>query len=69
VAVLIFGHCRHREAATVDTSGWPRLDYGVFTVQAPPEWRKFTERGIDSYIGGLTNGKDSLFFYYGWYCL
>ncbi len=62
---LVLLACQH--SPTVDQGRRKRLDYGVFTLQAPPEWKKFTERGVDSYIGGLTDGKDSLEFDYGWY--
>jgi hypothetical protein len=43
------------------------LDFGAFKLKAPKGWVKFKEQGIDSYVGGLTNGKDSLWFDYGWY--
>jgi hypothetical protein len=56
-----------QRSPTVDRRRWKRLDYGVFTLQAPPEWKKFEEQGIDSYVAGLTDGKDSLEFDYGWY--
>jgi hypothetical protein len=36
-------------------------------MKAPYGWEKFNQKGIDSYVGGLTNGEDSLFFDYGWY--
>jgi len=49
------------------TADWQTLDFGDFKLKAPKEWSKFKEQGIDAYIGGLTNGKDSLWFYYGWY--
>jgi cytochrome c2 len=44
-----------------------RLDFGAFTLKAPPDWKIFEEQGIDSYVGGLTNGTDTLRFDYGWY--
>ncbi len=50
-----------------NTTKWKTLDYGVFNLNAPPGWKKFNQQGIDSYIGGLTNGKDSLWFDYGRY--
>jgi hypothetical protein len=50
-----------------DPRAWNRLDFGVFNVKAPPGWKKFQLQGIDSYVGGLSNGKDSLEFDYGWY--
>lgn len=43
------------------------LDFGVFKLKAPQDWTIIKEQGIDSYIGGLTNGKDSLWFDYGQY--
>ena len=43
------------------------LDFGSFKLKTPGNWYKFELRGIDSYIGGLTNGKDTLRFDYGWY--
>jgi hypothetical protein len=47
------------------TADWQTLDFGDFKIKAPNDWRKFKEQGIDAYIGGLTNGKDSLWFYFG----
>lgn len=46
---------------------WKTLDFDAFKLSAPNNWSKFKEQGTDAYIGGLTNGKDSLWFYYGWY--
>lgn len=43
------------------------LDFGSFKMIAKKGWNIFREKGIDSYVGGLTNGKDSLWFDYGWY--
>lgn len=43
------------------------LDFGSFRLKAPGGWNKFELQGIDSYVGGLTDGKDTLFFDYGWY--
>jgi hypothetical protein len=50
-----------------NTIEWHTLDFGSFKVKAPKDWIMFKEQGIDAYVGGLTNGKDSLWFYYGWY--
>jgi hypothetical protein len=49
------------------TADWQALDLGAFKLKTPPGWVIFKEKGIDSYVGGLTNGKDSLWFDYGWY--
>lgn len=44
-----------------------KLDLGVFQLITPGDWESFKENGIDSYVGGLTNGQDTLWFDYGWY--
>jgi hypothetical protein len=49
------------------TSEWQTLNFGVFKLKTPKGWEILKEQGIDSYYGGLTNGKDSLWFDYGWY--
>jgi hypothetical protein len=46
---------------------WQTLDFKAFQLKAPAGWRIVKAEGIDSYVGGLTNGKDSLWFDYGWY--
>ncbi|TWI81672.1 cytochrome c [Lacibacter cauensis] len=53
--------------STNRTAEWHTLDYGVFQLKAPSDWKKFKRQGIDSYVGGLTNEIDSLWFDYGWY--
>lgn len=49
------------------TAKWQTLDFDDFKLKAPSDWRKFNDQGVDAYVGGLTNGHDSLWFYYGWY--
>jgi hypothetical protein len=49
------------------TNNWQTLDFGSFKMKAPHGWKIFKEKGIDSYVGGLTNGVDSLWFDFGWY--
>lgn len=46
---------------------WKTLDFGSFKLKTPNTWGKVKFKGIDSYVGGLTNGKDTLIFDYGWY--
>lgn len=43
------------------------LDFGAFSLEAPADWEKFKIKGIDSYVGGITNKVDTLFFDYGAY--
>ncbi|HMU46801.1 MAG TPA: c-type cytochrome [Chitinophagaceae bacterium] len=49
------------------TSEWQTLDFGSFKLKTPSGWTEIERTGIDSYVGGLTNGKDTLSFDYGWY--
>ncbi|MEI6949609.1 cytochrome c [Paraflavisolibacter sp. H34] len=60
IVVLIF-------SCTEKINEWKTLDCGYFKLRAPQEWSIVEKEGIDSYIGGLTNGHDSLWFDYGWY--
>ena len=43
------------------------LDFDSFQVEVPSNWEKLTLAGYDSQVGGLTNGKDTLYYDYGWY--
>lgn len=45
------------------------LDFGAFKLTTPDGWTIIKKQGIDSYYGGLTDGKDSLWFEYGWYSM
>ncbi|QJB42058.1 hypothetical protein HF324_31125 [Chitinophaga oryzae] len=52
---------------TAGNQDWKSADFGPFKLKAPPEWKKMKLQGFDSYVGGLTNGIDTLTFDYGWY--
>jgi len=43
------------------------LDFGTFRLTTPADWHIIKRQGIDSYVGGLTNGTDSCWFDYGIY--
>ncbi|UKM66160.2 cytochrome c [Flavobacteriaceae bacterium GSB9] len=43
------------------------FNFGAFHIKIPEHWKKIEFDGIDSYVGGITNGNDSLTFDYGWY--
>ena len=49
------------------TDGWQTLDFGAFKLKTPRGWSSVEAQGYDSYVGGLTNGIDTLSFDYGWY--
>ena len=48
-------------------TGIRKLDLGPFQLEIPNDWYTYKIQGIDSYVGGLTNGEDTLIFDYGWY--
>jgi hypothetical protein len=58
---IFYFSCTGRPKALKD------LDFGVFRVKTPVDWKKVKTQGLDSYMGGLTNGMDSLWFDYGLY--
>lgn len=43
------------------------IDFGNFKIVVPTGWKKLEFKGIDSYVGGLTDGNDTLEFDYGMY--
>jgi hypothetical protein len=43
------------------------IDFKAFEVKVPENWRKIELNGIDSYVGGITNGIHTLTFDYGMY--
>lgn len=44
-----------------------RLDFGKFILTVPETWRSFSAQGYDSMVGGVTDGRDTLRYDYGWY--
>ena len=59
--LLLVGSCKREDG------GLKRLDFGVFRLNVPLNWRHIKKNGIDSQIGQITNGKDRLDYDYGWY--
>ena len=43
------------------------LDFGSFQLEVPAHWHKFPLMGYDSQVGGITNGRDTLTYDFGWY--
>lgn len=65
--LLLFICLLTASCSTNTTTGWQTLDFKAFKIRTPQGWNEFKRQGIDSYVGGLTNGKDSLWFDYGRY--
>jgi hypothetical protein len=54
-------------ACKENTAEWHTLEFASFQLQVPPHWRAYEEQGIDAYVAGITNGKDSFSIYFGSY--
>ncbi len=53
-------------ACEIDSySDWKTLDFEVFRMKVPKAWREVKRRGIDTYVGDITNGSDTITFAYG----
>ena len=50
-----------------DIQGWHTVNIEKFTIQTPVEFKLFRLRGYDSFVGGLTDLNDTLFFDFGLY--
>jgi hypothetical protein len=53
--------------APSEYENWHTINLRSFRIETPTSYRFFKGRGIDSYVGGITNQIDTLFFDYGWY--
>jgi hypothetical protein len=61
ILLILLASCKTK------TTDWQTHDFGSFKLKTPNGWTEIERKGIDSYVGGLTNGKDTLSFDYGWY--
>ncbi len=54
-------------ACKTKPNDWQTLDFGAFKLTIPKGWTVLKKQSLHNYFGGLTNGKDSLWFDYGRY--
>jgi hypothetical protein len=52
---------------TVPTSGWPKVEAGPFSINAPPGWEFHQRQGIDSFVGEFAGDGAVLSFDFGRY--
>ncbi|WP_203296730.1 hypothetical protein [Luteirhabdus pelagi] len=50
-----------------EIAGWHTINTEKFKIQTPKEFKFFREKGIDSFIGGITDKNDTISFDYGYY--
>ncbi len=43
------------------------MEFDKFTLEASSKWKQFSAQGYDSKVGGITNGRDTLRYDYGWH--
>jgi hypothetical protein len=51
----------------IDSSEYITVEFENFHLRIPDNWRSFKSQGYDSKVGGVTNGRDSLFYDLGFY--
>jgi hypothetical protein len=61
IITLLFVSCQTK------IEDWQTLEFKAFKLKTPMGWSIIEAQGYDSYVGGLTNGRDTLSFDYGWY--
>lgn len=66
-SILLLTSCLLITSCNEKRNNWKINNLGIFTVNTPLTWHSFKFAGIDSYVGGLTNTKDTLWFDYGRY--
>jgi hypothetical protein len=52
---------------TAQFANWHKINAGQFLIEAPNDFLFTKLMGIDSKIGLLSNGHDTLFFEFGWH--
>ena len=63
--IIVFSFSSYTNDISDDLIISKTLDFNVFTLKTPEEWARFDQQGIDTFIGGLTNNVDTLYFDYG----
>ena len=50
-----------------ESIGSKTLDFGHFQITVPGNWESFKRTGVDSQVGGITDGRDTLSYDFGFY--
>ena len=67
ISVLLLLLCS--TALLSKSSGDTTFTFKYFTLRAPCTWSVVKRQGVDSYVGAVTNGTDTLEFDYGIYSM
>ncbi|CAG4989714.1 hypothetical protein DYBT9275_00354 [Dyadobacter sp. CECT 9275] len=59
--ILLFAGCKEENYV------YKTFSLAGFQLEARSNWHEFQLQGIDSKVGGITNGKDKLTYDLGWY--
>ena len=62
IMTLLIVSCENESQFEIDKT----IDFNAFTLDTPSDWTRFDQQGTDTFIGGLTNGNDTLYFDYGY---
>ena len=63
--MVVFNICCSQKS--ISKSEYQQIDAGAFVVTVPSNYKLIKERGIDSYVGRVSNGIIEFEFDYGWY--
>lgn len=61
ILFLLLTNCK--KEATTDLP--QTIDFNKFTLNTPADWERFYPSFTDGFFGGLTDGRDTLYFDYG----
>ncbi len=65
IAPIRLNSCK--EGRIIDNPLLQTMDLPGFTINASRDWKHYVRQGIDSRVGIITNGADTLHYDYGWY--
>ena len=63
IFTTIFNSCDNEDPFVIENA--KTINFQSFRLDVPQDWFDFEQQGIDSYVGGLTNMTDTLYFDYG----
>jgi len=64
IFIITLNSCNNEDSFTIENA--KTLNFQSFSLDVPQDWNDFPQQGIDTYVGGLTNKIDTLYFDYGY---
>ena len=67
LAVVLSGILACSKSYSLDSVDWKIIDVKYFTISVPSDFEYKPQRGIDSFVGKISNGRIEISFDHGWY--